>query len=228
MEKPRFGRHLALKVGLLALSLAAFFGSGGAAQAHPHIFIEARSELVFDQAGRIAAVRNIWQFDKAYTAFLVQGLDKNRDGKLSAEELQPMAKTNVEALASYEFFTYLTIDGKPAGFLPPSDYGLTSVDGGGLILTFVLPLKAPSPGRGTSNLVVFDRDYFVAITYGKENQLKLIGAPAACKSLFQPPQYPGDTIMSMLSVIPPEEHDLPPDLAALVTAMANSFQVSCP
>ena len=85
------------------------------AAAHPHVFVDAKAEIVFDKAGRMTAVRHIWQFDEAFTAFAIQGLDANNDGKLSDAELQPLAKVNVDSLKEYDFFTYLTVGEKDAG-----------------------------------------------------------------------------------------------------------------
>ena len=56
----------------------------------------------------MTAVRNIWQFDEAFTAFAIQGLDADNDGKLSDDELAPLAKVNVDSLREYAFFTWLT------------------------------------------------------------------------------------------------------------------------
>jgi ABC-type uncharacterized transport system substrate-binding protein len=63
-----------------------------------------RSEVVFAPDGKIAGVRHAWEFDEMYSAYAVQGLGK--DGKPpTREELAPLAKTNVESLAEFEFFT---------------------------------------------------------------------------------------------------------------------------
>jgi hypothetical protein len=44
--------------------------------------VTARAEIVFDAAGRVAAVRHIWQFDEAFSAYAMQGYDANNDGRL--------------------------------------------------------------------------------------------------------------------------------------------------
>ena len=47
---------------LLSVSAALAFGAG-AAQAHPHVWVAAASELVFAADGSITGVRHAWTFD---------------------------------------------------------------------------------------------------------------------------------------------------------------------
>ena len=72
--------------------------------------------MVFDDKGRIAAIRHHWLFDEEFSAYALQGLDTNRDGKYSAEELKPLAKENVESLKDYDYFTFLSVGDYQAGF----------------------------------------------------------------------------------------------------------------
>ena len=79
--------------------------SAGAAAAHPHVWVTARAQVVFNAQGQIEAIRNAWVFDEMYSAFATQGLGK--DGQLlTKDELAPLAKTNVEFLAEFDYFTY--------------------------------------------------------------------------------------------------------------------------
>ena len=80
------------------------------AEAHPHVFVDAKTELVFDQTGRMEAIRNIWQFDEAFSAYAVEGLDADSDGKLSDAELKPLADVNVKSLKEFELGSVGPID----------------------------------------------------------------------------------------------------------------------
>ena len=73
--------HLTALSGLLLAAIAA-----GPAAAHPHVFVTAKAEIVFSADGAVQAIRNRWSFDEAYSAYITQGLDKNGDGKLTADE----------------------------------------------------------------------------------------------------------------------------------------------
>lgn len=199
---------------------------GPSAEAHPHVFVDAKAELVFDAGGRIVAVRHIWQFDKAFTAYAIQGLDANNDGKLSQDELKPLADTNVESLKEYDYFTFLKADGKEQGFDEPKEYWLQFVSGR-LTLFYTLPLKAPVAAKHAV-LDIYDPEYFVAITFVKDTPFKLVDAKAGCNGAFQPPKPLDAGTASRLLEIPADQRDLPSGLAAFTLGLANRFNVSCP
>ncbi|MTI45063.1 ABC-type nickel/cobalt efflux system permease component RcnA [Roseibium hamelinense] len=98
------------------------------AAAHPHVFVEARSELVFDDAGIATAVRHSFRFDDAYTAFAIQGFDTNGDGIYSREELSELADINVESMGEFGYFTFGDNGRIELDFNPPEDYWLQVVD----------------------------------------------------------------------------------------------------
>jgi ABC-type uncharacterized transport system substrate-binding protein len=58
------------------------------ALAHPHVWVTARAELLYAADGKVTGVRHAWTFDKAYSAYVTQGLDADKDGKLTPEELK--------------------------------------------------------------------------------------------------------------------------------------------
>jgi nickel/cobalt exporter len=93
-------------------------------KAHPHVFVEARSKLVFDDAGQAVAVRHVFRFDDAFSAFAIQGFDTNNDGVYSREELSELAKVNVESMADFGYFTFGDNTRVEFDFGVPSDYWL--------------------------------------------------------------------------------------------------------
>ena len=62
---------------------------------------------MFDK-GAITGIDQVWFFDEFYTAMAVEGLDTNKDGKYSREELHELAKTNMEGLKEFGYFTFPT------------------------------------------------------------------------------------------------------------------------
>ncbi len=199
----------------------------GPAAAHPHVFVDARAEIVFDKAGEITAIRHIWQFDEAFTAFAIQGLDTNNDGKLSDAELAPLAKVNVNSLKEYGFFTWLRQGRKSFPFVPPTEYWL-EFHGGRLTLFYTLPLKTPVAIHGKATLEVFDPEYFVAFTFPKHKAVTLTGAPAGCTAEYHPPQMLDAKMMNRLAAIPADQHDLPPELQDAAAGLANLIVLQCP
>ena len=93
-----------------------------AAQAHPHVWITATSELIYAPDGSITGVRHAWTFDDMFSTYALQGIETKTKGVYSREELAPLAQTNVESLKEFGFFTFAKADGKKEKFQEPVDY----------------------------------------------------------------------------------------------------------
>jgi len=117
---PAASRRFLLGLGFLLAALAG-------ASAHPHVFVEARSKLVFDDAGQAIALQHVFRFDDAFSAFAIQGFDKDGDGHYSREELSELAKVNVESMADYGYFTFGDNSRVEFDFDDPTDYWLEVV-----------------------------------------------------------------------------------------------------
>lgn len=211
----------AVGFGLLALSSTV-------ATAHPHVFVDSRSDIVLNSDKQITAIRHIWQFDEAFTAYATQGLDVDGDGTLSATELEPLAKVNVESLADFGFFTYLVLenDGKTVPFMQPEEYWLEFYDGR-LTLFYTLPLEEPVTVGAATTLEVFDPEYFVAFSYYEDTPVTLTDAPAGCSAQYHPPQELDSASIAILGSIPASQRDLPPELQELTAGLSNLITIHC-
>ncbi len=162
------------------LLLCAAIGFARPAAAHPHVWATVTSELVYAPDGSIAGIRQHWVFDDMFTAFAVQGLQGKEKGKFTREELAPLAKTNIESLKEFKYFTFATVDGKKAEFGEPlPDYWL-DYKNAVLTLNFTLPFAKPMKAKDV-RIEIYDPTYFVALELDKKQPVHLIGAPAACK-----------------------------------------------
>src|ERR1700744_4242876 len=86
--------------------LAALAISAGAVQAHPHVWVEAASELIFAADGSMTGVRHAWIFDDMFSTYALQGIKAKKKGVYTREELAPLAQTNMESLKEFAFFTF--------------------------------------------------------------------------------------------------------------------------
>src|SRR4051795_13418872 len=154
-------RRLVLLLLVTVLALEA-----NSAQAHPHVWITASSELIYAPDGSVTGVRHAWTFDDMFSTYALQGLEQKTKGTWSHEELAPLAQTNVESLKEFGYFTFAKADGSKQRFLEPVDYFLDYKDGL-LTLNFTLPAKTPFK---TKQLVleVFDRAFFIDFKYAEQ------------------------------------------------------------
>jgi len=151
------------------------------ASAHPHVWVVVKSEVLFGADGKITGLRHAWTFDEMYSAFATQGF--GTDGKPPIpEELQPLAKTNVESLAEFDFFTFAKHGGEKPEFGDPIDYSIDEDTNKIITLHFTLPLKTPLDAKKPFSFQVYDPTYFVSFAFEKGSSAKLVGAPPGCST----------------------------------------------
>ncbi len=210
---------------ILAAALAGLLIAAGTASAHPHVWVTMQSAVVYGPDGSVTGVRHAWTFDDMYSAFATQGLESKKKGEFTPEELQPLAKVNVESLKEYDFFSYAKANGKDVTFVEPVEYRLefNSKDTM-LTLHFLLPLKTPVKAQ-TFNLDVFDQAYFVDFSLAEKNAVSLEKAPAGCQINLTKPQEMTKDMAQRLAQIPPGGQ-IPAN--SYGAAFSNKISVKCP
>jgi ABC-type uncharacterized transport system substrate-binding protein len=212
-------------IGILLLACALATGvlliGPRAAQAHPHVWITATSELLYTEDGAITGVRHAWTFDDMFSTYALQGIESKKKGVYSHEELAPLAQTNVESLKEFAYFTFAKADGKKQKFEEPVDYFLDFKDGL-LTLHFTLPLKTPIKSKELA-LEVFDPTFFVDFKFADKDPVKLVGAPAACQTSFQRPND-GTASAQRLG----EQNFMSGENSNFGAMFANKIAVACP
>ena len=162
-----------LRILLIALVSLAF---AHPARAHPHVWVTMHTELVYAPDGSITGVRHHWAFDDMFSAFATQGLDAKEKGKFTREELAPLAKVNVESLKEYDYFTYVTADGKKTPLTDPLPEYWLDYNDTILTLNFTLPFKTPVKAKELK-IEVYDPTIFVDFAWAKDAPVQLVGAP---------------------------------------------------
>jgi ABC-type uncharacterized transport system substrate-binding protein len=182
---------------LLAIALLSFGLAPVPAEAHPHVWVTVKSDLVFAPDGKVKAVRHAWTFDEMFSAYATQGLDKDGDGKLSREELAELAEVNVTSLEEFEYFSVGKSGEAGIAFGKPVDYWLEADKDNVLTLHFTLPLKTPADAREFS-LAVYDPTFFVDLSFPEDVKVELVDAPVGCAADLERPKS-FEATMSTLS-----------------------------
>jgi ABC-type uncharacterized transport system substrate-binding protein len=167
----------------LALVAAAFTSP---AKAHPHVWVEVTSQVVYDSAGAATGVRHAWKFDDMYSTFALQDLPQKNKGVFTREELAPLAEVNITSLKESDFFTYAKAGGKDVELGDASDYWL-DYKNEVLTLSFTLPFKTPQRAKELT-VEVYDPSFFVAFGFAEKDGVTLVGAPAQCAARIEKPK----------------------------------------
>jgi ABC-type uncharacterized transport system substrate-binding protein len=157
------------------------------ASAHPHVWVTVETTVLYE-GGKVTGLRHKWTFDDMYTAMAIEGLDANKDGDYSREELAELAKVNIDGLKEFEYFTHVKLGDKDVKAKEPIDYYLEYKDKL-LSLYFTLPLEEPvlADAQGL-NFSVYDESFFIAFDFVKSDPIKLSAAPHGCSATVGVPE----------------------------------------
>lgn len=116
MTRPGRRHHIA------ALGCALMLGAMASqpVHAHPHVWVTVQTTVLVEQ-GSVIGFRHRWSFDEMYTAMAIQGLDTNKDGTYSREELAELTQVNMDGLKDFNFFTFAKLGGKDLALGTPKD-----------------------------------------------------------------------------------------------------------
>ena len=127
------------------------------------------------------------------------GLDSHGDGKPDPDKLAELAKTNVESLEEWSYFTAAKVNGAPAEFARPTHYSQT-YDQGQLTLRFFLPLKATVKAPKIVAFEVDDPSFFIAFNLAEDaDAVSLAGAAKGCALNVKRPTKPAQEGVQILA-----------------------------
>jgi ABC-type uncharacterized transport system substrate-binding protein len=128
----------------------------------------------------------------------VEGLDANKDGIYSRQELAELAQVNMDGLKEFNYFTHPTLAGQVLKLGEPAESWLEHKDGV-LALHFIVPLAQPvlADAAGFA-FSTYDPSYFIAFDLAKNDPVKLgAGAPKGCKLTVGVPKGEADAAQKL-------------------------------
>lgn len=166
-------RFLSAALGVLAFAQQAL--------AHPHVFVEAKLQVVAGSDHMVKELRNTWRFDEVFSSSVVMDFDKNGDLKLDASELKTIANTIRTSLADFGYFTFITADGATINAKKPNVFNVDFKDNR-LIVFFITAPEKPMPISGHLSFGVHDPTLYTAIDFKDDGDLSITGDGfKACK-----------------------------------------------
>jgi ABC-type uncharacterized transport system substrate-binding protein len=211
----------ALSAASLAALAASLAGFASPALAHPHVWVTAKAEIVFAD-GRVTGIRHLWTFDEAYTAYVTQGLDRDNDGKLTPEELQPLADENTNSLEEFGYFTTVKVNGRKQAFDPPREPRMV-MEKSQVAMSYFLPLKVPASASGAVAMEIDDPTFFVYFSLAEgRDSIALANAPQGCVTSIAKAKALDTAMQQILQA----EGALPLSLSS--AQYANKAIVACP
>ena len=164
---------------MLASALAATFAATGPAEVHPHVFAEARLDVVVNPDQTVKVLRHLWRFDDLFSSTVLVEFDKNNDLKLDDSELQDVSKTVYDSLAEYKYFQLVSVDGKDVPMKPPASL-MANYENDQLIILFESEPEKPLALKGKVDFGIYDPTFYTAIDYTEDENMAVKDLPASC------------------------------------------------
>lgn len=196
------------------------------ALAHPHIFIDATVEVVFDALGRAEGLRIGWTYDDLMSLTFVteRGLDPDFDGVLTEAERASLNGFDMAWQPGFAGDTYALLNSVPLALSGPSDWSVSYADGkvtSGHYRRFDAPVDL---GGAALVVQVYDPGYYTSYVLAEAH----VAGRSGCQvDLFEPDRDAADqTLQDALaeySASDAAEADFP----AVGAAYAEEAQVTC-
>ena len=152
------------------------------ALAHPHVWVTMKEQLIYAPDGALVGIRHAWTFDEMFSAYATQGISAKTKGQFTREELQSLAKLNVESLKEDGYYTNTWTDGQKRTdvFETPTEYWFDyDAEKTELTLHVTLTLKTPLTAKDLM-IQIYDPIFFVDFGLDEKTPATLVTAPAQC------------------------------------------------
>ncbi|MGB3387363.1 MAG: DUF1007 family protein [Pseudaminobacter sp.] len=171
---------------LLAFAIASLLASTVPASVHPHVFAEARLDVMVNADGTVKSLRHLWRFDDLFSSTVLMEFDKNADLKLDDAELKEVSDTVYASLAEFGYFQIVTANGKDVEMKPPAQL-MANYQDDQLIILFESEPKEPLKLDGKVDFGVYDPTFYTAIDFIEDENMAVADMPESCtRSVIRP------------------------------------------
>jgi ABC-type uncharacterized transport system substrate-binding protein len=168
-----------MKAAILVPTIAILLASTAPARVHPHVFAEARLDVVVNPDQTVKSLRHVWRFDDLFSSTVLMEFDKNSDLKLDDDELKDVGDTVYHSLADYGYFQLVTANGKDVEMKPPPRL-MAYFEHDQLIILFESEPKEPLKLSGKVEFGVYDPTFYTAIDFVEDENMAVNNMPPSC------------------------------------------------
>jgi ABC-type uncharacterized transport system substrate-binding protein len=145
------------------------------AQAHPHVFIVQRLNVVFDGKG-LAGIKVRWKFDDMFASMIAEDHDLNRNGKFEPAEIQTVKEKAFSFISEFSYFTFITIENTPFQVKFIRDFNAI-LENRKLVYEFLIPCHVTATNQVKKlSVASYDPSYYTAIYFTQKEPVTLTAA----------------------------------------------------
>jgi ABC-type uncharacterized transport system substrate-binding protein len=192
---------------------------------HPHVFAEAKLNLMIGANGAVEKLSHIWVFDDVFSSTVLVEFDANQDLKLDDAELKEVQNTIVDSIGEYNYFQTIQNNGAEVKMLRPPNL-TAKMDDQTLVIAFDSSPEKTLPLHGTVSFGIYDPTFYTAIDFVEDSDMKSGNLPAGCASKVVRPD--GEEAMAQNQKNLTESFFQTTDPANMSQLLATRLEVTCP
>lgn len=173
---------------VLLASATMLLGSTLLPNAHPHVFVDARMEVVIDDENRFTQLRHVWRFDELFSATLLIDFDNNGNNKLDEDEIKEITDTVQKSIADYDFYTAIRKGKEVINFYEPEKISAYMENDRMIMFLSIEPESPVKLDAEMLRISASDTSYYVAFDFTSENVI-LDGNKNGCQKSVHIPDY---------------------------------------
>lgn len=210
-----------------AVLLLGFGLAAGPVLAHPHVWIDARIEVILNDRNEATGVRVGWTYDDLYSLYIVgdMGLDPDWDGKLTPEEVAQLAGFDMEWIPGFDGDSYAIMGEAALALSGPQDWTASYADGR-ITTSHLRSLAQPVPVAEVPLIIqVYDPGYYTS--YSIPYDPVVTGGQGCTSTTFVPDLDAADqALQDALKEFTPDV-DLEQEFPAIGKAYSEEVRVTC-
>jgi ABC-type uncharacterized transport system substrate-binding protein len=195
---------------------------------HPHVFIDAGLEVIFDDQGAATGLRITWTYDDYFSLVVVGdlGIDPDGDGNATAEEDAALSGFDMNWQPDAIGDTYVLMKDADLPLSRPKEWTAHYV--GGKVTTTHVRMFAVPVVFGAEPLIVqvYDPSYYTS--YAIVGTPVLTAAPKGCSvEVFEPDMAAADAILQAAIDEAAGSDGVEGDFPAIGKAYSEEARVTC-
>jgi ABC-type uncharacterized transport system substrate-binding protein len=197
------------------------------AAAHPHVFIDATVEVIFDDAGRAEGLRIGWTYDDFFSMMIIEdrALDPDYDAVLTPEAVEALAGFDMQWDEGFPGDTYAFMADAALALERPTDWSADYAEGK-ITSTHVRRFQTPVAVAETPLIVkVYDPGFYTA--YAVTGTPTLTGRDDCTVEVFTPDTDAADDALLALLAQMPTTADIEVAYPEVGASYAQDIRVTC-
>ena len=176
------------------IAWALFATSLSTAEAHPHMWIDLKSEIIIQDQTLVSAIYQEWLFDDFFSASLIEEASQNPKGREVG--IKAVVEEILDNLEPHDYFTLINVNGKKISSNPIKSFEV-DVRENRVWVSFSLPISKEVDITAQSLAYsVFDPTFYIEMLYFEGETVSFTGdVPTSCSTKIKQPNPSTEAVL---------------------------------